>query len=139
MSEISQTSQNSGKGFIVVFASAAEEAIPLKGVKITITNSENGEILYNLFTDRSGKTNAVPISVPEKSISLYPNEYSKYGRINIEASLQNYSTMIYTEVPIFDTVTATQQINMLPLKERGTQYIHEPKENISYNTTPYPL
>jgi len=128
-------SENFGTGYLSVRASTAENAIPLQGVKVIIRDNDGeGGILYNLVTDSSGKTETVSIAVPPKELSNFPNNARKFGTVNIEASLRGYHTMSYSSVPIFDTVTATQSVKMIPLSDNGQDLIFDYKENMLFNT-----
>lgn len=127
--------ERSGVGYLTVRAFTGDEAIPLKGVMVTIIDeSEERRVLYSLRTDRSGMTETVEIAVPPKENSESPNERKKYGTVSIEAKLTGYYTMTYAEVPIFDTVSATQSVRMIPLSEDGTKYILNYDEGMLFDT-----
>ena len=126
--------EENGTGFLVIRAYTANNAIPLEGVKIKISIPETNSIIYNLITDRSGKTDTVSISVPTKEMSSFPGNQKKFGTVNIEAALQGYRTQTYSNVPIFDTVIATQNIAMIPLSDSERNYIFDYKENMLFTT-----
>lgn len=124
-----------GVGFLSIRAFTGDEAIPLQGVKVIVSDeSDERRVLYSLRTDRSGMTETVEIEVPPKENSEAPSDKEKYGTVNIEASFSGYYTMTYVEVPIFDTVTATQSIRMIPLSEDGKKYILRYDEGMLFDT-----
>lgn len=128
-----KNSENSGTAYLTVRASSADNAIPLSGVKIIIRDGDSDKgILYSLYTNSSGKTETVSVSVPPKELSVFPNNERKYGTVNIEASLSGYHTMSYSSVPLFDTIYATQNVKMIPISENGQNFISDYREGMSF-------
>ena len=52
-------------GYLIIQARTAHEAVPLSGVQIRILNNE-GRSVYDLTTDESGETQAVPLETLSK-------------------------------------------------------------------------
>lgn len=127
------TNSNEGLGYIIVSVGGAGGAIPLPDATVRIfeyspvSNGKNGTLVTTLKTDRSGKTERVALSAPARSSSLYPNKEKSYSTYNIETYLEGYYPQQYINVPIFDGVTAIQNVNLIPIAENG-------RENLTYNT-----
>jgi len=127
--------ESSGVGYLSIRASTAENAIPLPDVKVIIRDEDSSrEILYNLVTDSSGKTDTVSIATPPKENSSYPNDSKKFAKVSIEATLSGYQPMSYFSVPIFDTIVATQNIRMVPLSDSGQNFIADYNEIMLFET-----
>ena len=76
-------------GTLTVFIFVGGQAKPVKGVKVTITNTE-GVVIVNDQTDDSGQTNSFALTTPEKSLSLAPANDLPYSKYNIKAEADGY-------------------------------------------------
>ena len=127
------TNSNDGLGYIIVSVGSAGGAIPLPDATVRIfeyspdSTGKNGTLVTTLKTDRSGKTERIALGAPARSSSLYPSKEKSYSTYNIEAYLEGYYPQQYINVPIFDGVTAIQNVNLIPIAENG-------RENLTYNT-----
>ncbi len=110
-----------GTGYLVVQVTTANTAIPLAGAAVTVRSAEPDrfEVLYNLTSDRDGRTERVELSTPSRDLSLTPNNGKPYAAYSVEVSLPGYERMIYSQIPVFDGITAIQQANLIPLPEAG--------------------
>ena len=82
-----------------------------------ITDSDGNAIAFRL-TDRNGKIEPVPISVPDRSASQTPNTgVTPYTNVNISARLENYEQIESENVQVFPSVITTQDLEMIPLSE----------------------
>ena len=103
---------NPSTGFLKIRAYTANEAIPIKGVNITITKQieDNTIIFYNGFTDESGIIEKIPLPAPKlDSNNLESPNYTKY---NITA-IYNNETKKYI-VNMYENIYVTQTINIIP-------------------------
>ena len=70
-------------GYIQLFASVGGGSRPVEGVTGLITRnipgSEDPVLLYSLVTDRSGKTQVVPVPAPPASLSTNPDNAHPYA------------------------------------------------------------
>ncbi|MCL2014179.1 MAG: peptidoglycan-binding protein [Oscillospiraceae bacterium] len=113
-----------GLGYLIVKTGMANGAVPIKGAKIVISGGE-GEVLYTLKTDDSGKTERTALSAPDKNLSLDPNYLGPtYSVCQVEASAPGFITEIINGVQIFDTETAMQEVEMHPvLKDENSVHV----------------
>lgn len=122
-----------GKGYMQIFTTSANRAIPLGNVLLRIYEynpdslASNGVLVKAVKTDGQGKTPPIELSAPARASSLYPNKSKGYSSYNIEAYLENYYPQQYINVPIFDGITAIQYINLIPISENG-------RENLTYES-----
>ena len=125
-----------GTGYVIVNVTSANGAIPLSDATVRIfeyspdKTSKHGKLIATLKTDRTGKSDIISLSAPPRSSSLYPNKNKSYSTYNIEAYLEGYYPQQYINVPVFDGITAIQNINLVPIAENG-------RENVTYNTRFY--
>ena len=131
MADITDIQQ--GVGYMQISVSSANGAIPLKDATVRVyeynpeTNASNGKLVKTLKTDRMGRTELLPLPAPSRSLSLYPNDQKGYSTYNIEVFLKGYYPQQYINVPIFDGITAIQNISLIPISENG-------RESMTYET-----
>lgn len=122
-----------GVGYMQISVNSANGAIPLKDATVRIyeynpeTVASNGGLIKTLKTDRQGRAELVSLSAPPRSSSLYPNSQRGYSTYNVEAYLDGYYPQQYINVPIFDGITAIQNISLVPIAENG-------RESLTYET-----
>ena len=121
-----------GVGYMQIIVSSGNGAIPLKDATVRVyeynpeTNASNGSLVKTLKTDRQGRTELLSLPAPPRQTSLYPNNSKGYSTYNIEAYLDGYYPQQYINVPIFDGVTAIQNIRLVPIAENGREsYTYE--------------
>lgn len=109
-------------GTLTVFIFVGEQAKPVKGVKVTITNTE-GVIIANDQTDDSGQTNSFSLTTPEKSLSLASANDLPYSKYNIKAEADGYEIVVIKDVQVFpDTM---QEIKLTPVSRHGYRQFEE--------------
>jgi len=106
-----------GKGNLIVQARTADDALPLYGVRVKITD-HNGTVLYNLITDESGETVQISLEAVDGSLSFDPNytgtPYTSYGLV---AEKEGFNSLHINDVQIFDGETAIQPLALIPMLE----------------------
>ena len=107
-----------GLGGLVVQVTTASNAIPLEGAAVTV-RGEDGDVRYELRSGRDGRTDRVFLPAPSRTESQRPSAGRPYAVYNIEVALSGYERAFYTNVPVFDGITAVQQANLIPLPENG--------------------
>ena len=118
-------SGDTGTGFLVVRASTALGAIPLEGALVNIRTAadravsatENGTLVASLRTNRDGLTSRVALPAPSKVLSESPGNELPYAVYDLDVSLDGYATQYFQRLPIFDTITSLQAVEMTPLPE----------------------
>ena len=82
-----------------------------------ITHPDGTAIAMRL-TDRSGKIEPVPISVPDKASSQTPDTgIVPYTSVNIYARLENFEQIEAENVQVFPGTITNQNLEMIPLSE----------------------
>lgn len=131
---------NTGTAYLTVKVRTASNAIPIEGATVIVRGNENdGEVLYNLVTDRDGATSQMSFAVPPKANSEIPLDSGQYGTVNIEVSYPGYYPMFYSAVPIFDTILAVQTVDLIPISDSGSDPIYRFDESRNFNTDPNSL
>ncbi len=105
-------------GYLTVSVTTASDAIPLPGVVITVSQTENGRdvTLAVLQTDRDGRTEKIMLPAPPQSNSLTPTPNGPaYSLYNIQAEKEGYYSSNSLNVPVFPDVTSIQPVRLIPL------------------------
>lgn len=107
----------SATGYITVHAYASNAEIPLKDVAIAITDPEGQPIALRL-TDRSGKIEPIPITVPDVAASQRPGTgVIPYSLVNLYARKENYEQIEAESIQVFPNTVTLQDLQMIPLSE----------------------
>ena len=116
-----------GRGYLVVSVRAGEGAIPLEGALVTLRggDSTEGDAIASFITDRSGNTPRITLPAPPRINSESPNGGKPYASYSADISLDGYFTNLYTNIPIFDTITSVQTAYLIPLPEDGSDRSEE--------------
>ncbi len=109
-------------GYIQVYAYTSAARIPLQDVAVKVTDAQGDAIALRL-TDRNGKIQPVPITVPDLAAGLTPDSgVVPFTRVNIYARLKNYEQIEGENVQVFPDTVTTQNLEMIPLSELPTQW-----------------
>ena len=112
-------------GYIQVHAYTSFAQIPLQDVAVSITDTDGKTIAFRL-TDRNGKIDPVPVSVPAPSAGQTPDTgITPYTNINISARLENFEQIESRNVQIFPSVITNQNLEMIPLSELPQEWTKE--------------
>lgn len=104
-------------GSLIVQVRSANDTVPISGAQVRISDNE-GNQLYNLFTDESGDTQEVSLETVDKSLSLDPNYTgSPYSSYNVLVQAAGFNNLIIYGVQIFDGQIAIQPVNLVPFLE----------------------
>lgn len=104
-------------GYLIIQARTAHEALPVSGVQVRIMDSQ-GNSIYELTTDESGETQAIPLETLDKSFSQ--NQYFSgipYTSYNVLAQAAGFNSLYVSDIPIFDGKTATLPVSLIPMLE----------------------
>ena len=117
----SVTESMPGRGYLIVSVRAGEGAIPLEGALVTLRGGDatEGDAIASFITDRSGNTPRITLPAPPRINSESPNGGKPYASYSADISLDGYFTNLYTNIPIFDTITSVQTAYLIPLPEDG--------------------
>ncbi|MBQ8840160.1 MAG: hypothetical protein IJ004_02435 [Clostridia bacterium] len=116
--------ENDAIGYLTVIVRTVNGALPVENAQVVIYGygnddniPSNGDIIYTLSTDISGKTEKVALNSKNKDISLAPkNEVPSKG-YNISVTANGYYDSSYINVPIYQGVHSLQYVNLIPLSE----------------------
>ena len=107
----------SATGYVEVYAYTSNARIPLENVAVMIANPDGSAIAMRL-TDRNGKIEPVPISVPDLASSQTPDSgIIPFTSVNIYARLENYEQITAEAVQVFADTVTSQNLEMIPLAE----------------------
>ena len=110
-----------GRGYLIVSVRAGEGAIPIEGALVTLRGGEavEGDAIASFITDQSGNTPRITLPAPPRANSERPNGGLPYASYNADISLDGYYSNLYTNIPIFDSITSVQTVYLVPLPEDG--------------------
>ncbi len=103
-------------GYLITQARTAHDAIPITGVRVSIYDDQ-GNNIYELITNESGETQAVPLETVDKSFSQ--NQYFSgipYVSYNVLAQAAGFNSVYISDIPIYDGETATLPLNLIPMQ-----------------------
>ena len=111
-----------GRGYLIVSVRAGEGGIPLEGALVTLRGGDatEGDAIASFITDQSGNTPRITLPAPPRINSESPNGGKPYASYSADISLDGYFTNLYTNIPIFDTITSVQTAYLIPLPEDGS-------------------
>lgn len=115
-------------GFLIVSAKTANGALPIEGASVTVyayeKENETGgaqllknDVIYNLKTDKNGKTPKVALKTKSKTLSNSPENLFPYTTYNVYVTKDGYYDSTYINIPIFQGVTSLQEADLIPLSE----------------------
>ncbi len=119
-------------GRLTVKAMGADEAFPVPDVTVRIrgTDEENGDILYTLFTDEDGVTEAVSLPAPDEENSESPySPKPPFYNYEVAVTKEGYYSKVVKGVSVFPSVLSMLTVNMIPFVgyNEGGRY---PRENL---------
>lgn len=112
---------DSNIGYLQVETSVSNQAITIAGATVIVSKTENGKtsLVKALKTDKSGKTETIPLPAPPKSYSEDEGnaEVEPYAKYTIRVEAQGFYPEENIDVPIFATVKSIQPFQLVPLPE----------------------
>ena len=110
--------EEQGKGYITVNVRTAGGALPVEGAVITISSSDgvNSTVIAVMTSDAAGVSDIVELPAPPRENSLTPgNGKAVCSFYTIDTDREGYYHVVNENVPIFDGVTAIQQVLLVPI------------------------
>ncbi len=108
---------NPKSGSLRVQAFVAGRAFPVSNVKVRVTK-EIGEQPYTIaerMTDSSGIAGNIILPAPESNLSETPvTTQMPYATYDVLIEQPRYVTLLYKDVPIFDSIESIQPVEMRP-------------------------
>ncbi len=124
-------------GYLRIRVYGGDEAFPVEGAIVLVSKAdgENGEngVIRSLRTDASGVTESVALPAKPKSLSETPGNVDPFAVYNVEIKKDGYYTVNDINVPVFEGVSATLPVRLIPLSFGETNYGMGYNENRIYN------
>lgn len=116
MNNSQNTASYNGTGYLVIRVSTANGAIPLSGARVTVRGEEeqNRDVYVRMETSSSGLTDKIALPAPLRALTDKPGAASPYALYGIDVFADGYKDIRFTAVPVFDTITSVQPVNMIP-------------------------
>ena len=114
-----------GYGYMIVRVTTARGAIPLEDATVTVRNYDpefekgRGDIISVYTTNSSGLTDRISLPAPPRELSQSPGNGKSYESYNLYVSSPGYYKKEYVGVPVFEGITAIQNVDMIPLPDNG--------------------
>ncbi len=105
-------------GYIQVRTFTAREATPVAGADVVITKGDT--VLHQLRTDENGSTVVVELPTVSRKLSQQSGNLHPYETYDIRIKAPGYLNVISKDVPVFEGITAVQNVAMIPLPEFGS-------------------
>ena len=131
---------NTGYGYMIVRVTTARGAIPLEGATVTVHNydpefeSGRGDVVAVYTTGASGLTERFALPAPPRELSMSPGNGRSYETYNLSVTKAGYYQQYYTNVPVFEGITAIQNADMIPLADNGQTDNFTVEDNIFFET-----
>ena len=125
-----------GVGYMIVRVTTARGAIPLDGALVYVQNflpdgaAGKGDVIAVYKTNASGLTERFALPAPPRALSMSPGNGKSYSTYTLTATADGYSTRTYVNVPVFEGITAIQNVDMIPLPENGQTDRFDPRSDI---------
>lgn len=132
--------QDKGYGYLIVRVTTARGAIPLENAIVTVHNYDpefeggRGDVISVYTTDASGLTERFPLPAPPRELSMTPGNGKSYETYNLSVTRPGYYQQYYTNVPIFEGITAIQNADMIPLADNGQTDNFTVNDNVFFET-----
>jgi len=104
-------------GYLRVRVTSGGLAYPVEGaiVRIMDKNGTSTGVVYSLRTDESGLTESVPLAAKDASLSESPGNVSPFTMYSVEVIKEGYARSLINEVQVFEGISATLPVNLVPL------------------------
>ena len=112
-------------GYMIVRVTTARGAIPLEGAIVSVHNYDpefkvgRGDVISVHKTNSSGLTERFALPAPPRELSQSPGNEKSYESYNLYVSYPGYYKKEYLNVPVFEGITAIQNVDMIPLPDNG--------------------
>lgn len=107
-------------GNLIVYTSIAEQAAPLPGVRLTVSD-ESGAVLSRMTTDASGASQPLDLPAPDAIYSLDENNRTvrPYSVYRLTAEADGWQPRILDGVQIFADQQTVARLEFLPVETTG--------------------
>ena len=116
---MSNTDESKPTGYLRVSVTSGGLAYPVAGAIVLIRDEDVQAgatgVLYSLRTDMSGQTPSVPLAAKDQSLSESPGNVSPFTLYSVEVMKEGYARSFINEVQVFEGISATLPVNLVPL------------------------
>ena len=108
-------------GQLQVRVSIENQAVPIPGAVITITDKQNGNnnLIRTIITNESGLTPFIDLPTKDRLLTLAPGNEDPYAVYTVDVTANGYFPKRFINLPIYGGVSAVQNVSMVPLPENG--------------------
>lgn len=108
-------------GTLIIYASVADQAAPLAGVRITVQD-ESGAVVSRLTTDSTGATTALSLPAPDARYSLDEDNRTvrPYSIYRLTAESEGWQSQILEGVQVFADQQTVARLSFLPVAQDGS-------------------
>ncbi|MDR3262730.1 MAG: peptidoglycan-binding protein [Clostridiales bacterium] len=108
-----------GRGFFSINVQTAGDALPVDGARVRVAN-KSGEIWYDAYTDRNGKTGVFALYAPAVRITAGQEFMGvAYETYDVTVSKNGFIGKKVNGVEIVDGQTSILPVNLHPLRKKG--------------------
>lgn len=104
-------------GFLQVLVRTAGESLPVEGANVLV---EGAPLSRRLLTDKSGRTEQIPLPAPPVSNSLTAGSEAPFALYRVTVEKEGFYRQVTENVPIFAGVFSLQPITLIGLAEYGS-------------------
>lgn len=110
---------NTKSGKLRVQAYASQQVFPIQNAKVTVEkNFLNGlHRLNETYTDIDGVAQNITLPAKDKALSLTAGGEIPYTTYTVTVSHPQFETLVFEQVPIFDSIESMQPAPMVPKSE----------------------
>lgn len=111
-------------GFLRVFVSTANGAIPIEGARVEVRTlddpeTENrSELVASYHSDRDGNTERIELTTEPRYLSLTPDGKNPFRSYLITVFKEGYTSVTFAGVTVFEGITGYQEFQLIPLMAR---------------------
>ena len=120
--------EEQGRGYITVNVRTAGGAIPVEGAMITIKTAAGADsnVIAVMYTDSGGTSDIVALPAPPRENTLSPGSKEVCSFYTIDTDRNGYYSVVNNNVPVYDGITAIQQVTLVPVAEgNGNLYPYD--------------
>lgn len=119
-------------GYLRVSVTAGGLAYPVEGaivfIRDTLESADSTDVVYSLRTDSSGATPTVALDAKDASLSQSAGNASPFNLYSVEIMKEGYASTLINEVQVFEGITATLPVNLVPKSYGSAPYGAEGKD-----------
>ena len=104
-------------GTLIVEVTVAQQALPIEGAAIIVTNDDQ-TVDLRLSSGANGKSPVIRIEAPDRELSLNPDNQTKpYAQVHVTVSKAGFADRTFRNVQIFAQEEALLQVDLLNADE----------------------